>query len=57
MPTLAGRHFSTPLGRDTPDLIAFRLKKNAVIMFFATCPTAIFARYRDSTRIAVSKST
>ena len=41
---------ATSLGRDLPDLIAFRLKKNVVIMFFAFWPTMSLARLRLSMR-------
>ncbi len=47
----------TPAGRDAPLLIACRSKKNALIMFFAICPVASETKYRDSIRVAVSKST
>jgi hypothetical protein len=53
-PTLAGFQRGKPAGRDLPALIAFRLKKNAVIMFFAFWPTMIFASLRLSMRVAVS---
>ena len=53
----AGFQRGTPFGRDLPDLIAFRSKKNALIMFFAVWPTMILASLRLSMRSAVSKST
>ena len=36
--TLRGAHFSYPSGREAPPLIALRSKKNALVMFFETCP-------------------
>ena len=45
------------LGREAPDLIALRLKKKVLTMFFATGLTINRARYRLSMRKAVSKST
>ena len=53
-PTLRGFHAGKPAGRDLPDLIAFRSKKNAWIMFFAVCETMILASFRLSIRVAVS---
>ena len=53
-PTLRGFHTGKPAGRDLPDLIAFRSKKNAWIMFFAVCETMILASLRLSIRVAVS---
>ena len=56
-PTRAGFQAAKPAGRALPALIAFRSKKNALIMFFAVCPTMTFASLRLSIRIAVSTST
>ena len=44
MPTFFGLKRGTSLGRDWPDLIAFMLKKNVLIMFFATGLTISLAR-------------
>ena len=46
----AACHARTPVGRDWPDLIAFRSKKNALIMFFAVWPTMTLASLRLSMR-------
>ena len=46
-----------PCGRLAPELTACRSKKNAWIMFLEFCPTISLVRYRDSIRLAVSKST
>ena len=44
MPTFCGLYLGTSFGRDCPLLIAFRLKKNVLIMFFATGLTIRLAR-------------
>lgn len=46
-----------PLGRLAPELTAWRSKKNAWIMFFATWPVTSSVKYRASMVSAVSKST
>ncbi|RAO28177.1 uncharacterized protein ONO86_06020 [Micromonospora noduli] len=48
---------STSAGRAAPPLTAFRSKKNAPIMFLATCPVSRPIRCRVSTVRAVSRST
>ena len=53
-PTLLGFHGAIPAGRDLPALIAFMLKKNAVVMFLVVCPTINLASLRLSMRVAVS---
>ena len=55
--TLVGAHRSYPDGREAPPLIACMSKKNALVMFLATCPVASSTKYRVSMRSAVSTST
>src|ERR1041385_8306951 len=50
MPTFVAYHLGTSFGRDAPDLIALRLKKSE-IRFFATDPTASFARRSEERRV------
>ena len=44
MPTFCGLKRGTSLGRDWPALMAFRLKKKVLTMFFATGPAIRLAR-------------
>ena len=57
MPTLPTGLFSTPAGRSWPLLMACRSKKKAWIIAVDSRPAASSVRYRDSIRLAVSKST
>src|SRR5699024_6237289 len=49
--------FSMPEGRDAPELIDCRSKKNAWIMFFAVCPVTSSVKYLASIFSALSMST
>ncbi len=53
-PTFFACPVAKPAGRDWPDLMALRSKKNAWIMFFAVCVTMTLASFLLSMRVAVS---
>ena len=43
-PSRVARYGGTPAGRSDPELIAWRSKKNAWIMFLEFCPTTSLVR-------------
>ena len=55
--TFVGAHRAYPAGREAPPEIACMSKKNALVMFLATCPVTRSTKYRVSMRSAVSTST
>jgi hypothetical protein len=55
--TFVGAHRGNPAGREAPPEIACMSKKNALVMFLATCPVTSSTKYRVSMRSAVSTST